>query len=444
MRLIKRLAISAAILGGVSSSLVEPSNADDLPRKPGLGAAITAAEGGGARIEKVLPAGTAEAAELKEGDVLTSMDGQPITAATDVIRIIAAHKSGDTLPTRVRRGEEERDSKLTLKERPREAGDGYEVEYGSVESRGARLRTIVTKPSADGRKPALLVIQGLGAFSVDNPVGPLVPYRLIPAALTKAGYVTMRVEKPGIGDSEGGPCPDIDFETELDGYRQALKALKARPDVDPDNVYIFGHSMGGVMGPLLAEEIPVRGVAAYGTALKPWHEYMLENTRRQMLLSGAPYPAADRANRVLARFMHHFAVEKLTPTEVAEKHPDLAEYVSQSYPDGIHQFNRHYRFFQQLHDLDLAEHWEKLDAHVLAAWGKSDFVTCGEDHAAIAEIVNASHPDRGAYLALEGSDHGFSRVESQKASQEGSAGFDYNPAFAEALVAWIGATREKD
>ncbi len=443
MRPIKRLAFSAAILGGISSSLVEPTNADDLPRKPGLGAAIAPAEGGGVRIEKVLPEGSAEAAGLKEGDVLASFDGRPVASTAEVIRAIASHKSGDALPAKVRRGEEEIDVEVRLKERPREAGDGYEVEYGSVESRGARLRTIVTKPTSDGKKPALLVIQGLGAFSVDNPIGPLAPYRLIPAALTKAGCVTMRVEKPGVGDSEGGPCPDIDFETELDGYRQALKALKARPDVDPENVYLFGHSMGGIMGPLLAEEIPVRGVVAYGTALKPWHEYLLENTRRQMLLSGAPHSAADRANRVLARFMHHFAVEKLTPTQVAEKHPDLAEYVSESYPDGIHQFNRHYRFFQQLHDLDLSEHWEKVDAHVLAVWGGSDFVSSGEDHSAIADVINAAHPGHGTYLALEGSDHGFSRVESQKASQQGAA-FEYNPAFAEALVAWIEKTRDKD
>ena len=36
----------------------------------------------------------------------------------------------------------------------------------------------------------------------------------------------MMVDKPGCGDSEGGPWPEIDFYTELDGYRQGLKALK--------------------------------------------------------------------------------------------------------------------------------------------------------------------------------------------------------------------------
>jgi hypothetical protein len=38
----------------------------------------------------------------------------------------------------------------------------------------------------------------------------------------KSDYVTVQVEKPGIGDSEGGPFADLDFATELDAYRQAL------------------------------------------------------------------------------------------------------------------------------------------------------------------------------------------------------------------------------
>jgi hypothetical protein len=46
--------------------------------------------------------------------------------------------------------------------------------------------------------------------------------------------------------------------------------------------------MGGVMAPLLASDVSVRGILVYGTITRTWFEYMLENTRRQMEL-------ADRA-----------------------------------------------------------------------------------------------------------------------------------------------------
>jgi pimeloyl-ACP methyl ester carboxylesterase len=93
------------------------------------------------------------------------------------------------------------------------------------------------------------VIQGLGPFSVESiPCRPGRYVRIIDE-FAHHGFVTMRVDKPGQGDSEGGPTHDMDFETELNGYGQTLMALKGLDFVDPDNVIIFGHSMGGMMGP---------------------------------------------------------------------------------------------------------------------------------------------------------------------------------------------------
>ncbi len=74
----------------------------------------------------------------------------------------------------------------------------------------------------------MFLIQGIGLASIDNPVGPLSSYKTIIDDFTRHGFVTLRVDKPGCGDSEGGPARDVDFDTELDGYRQALKMLKAR------------------------------------------------------------------------------------------------------------------------------------------------------------------------------------------------------------------------
>ena len=44
----------------------------------------------------------------------------------------------------------------------------------------------------------------------------------------------MRVDKSGQGDSQGEPCTALDFNHEAEGYRQALLALRARPDVDAE------------------------------------------------------------------------------------------------------------------------------------------------------------------------------------------------------------------
>ena len=58
------------------------------------------------------------------------------------------------------------------------------------------------------------------------------------------------------------------------------------PSIDQDKILIFGHSMGGCEGPIIATEFPVKGIAVYGTVTRTWHEYMLENLRRQAPLAG--------------------------------------------------------------------------------------------------------------------------------------------------------------
>jgi esterase/lipase len=51
--------------------------------------------------------------------------------------------------------------------------------------------------------------------------------------------------------------------------------------VDPERIYLFGHSMGGVLAPYLTAAVPVRGSMVYGTLARTWFEYQLENVRRQ-------------------------------------------------------------------------------------------------------------------------------------------------------------------
>src|SRR5262249_25620237 len=144
------------------------------------------------------------------------------------------------------------------------------------------------------------------------------------------GFVTLRVDKPGCGDSEGGPARDVDFETELDGYRQGLKMLKSRGDVDPNAIFIFGHSMGGVMAPLLSAENPVHGIIAYGTITRTWTEYMLENLRRQLDLGGTSPADIDRYLRAEAAFLAYLYSEKLSPRVIAERYPNLREHLAQT------------------------------------------------------------------------------------------------------------------
>ncbi len=419
-----------------------------LPRRSYLGVqvgpvpapareAAKLAEGEGVAVLGTLPDSAAEAAGLKPGDLIVAIAGQDVEGPAGFVAAASRASVGARLSLKVVREGEPIAIDLVPGERPREQSDEFRVEYGEIDSQGDRLRTVITRPKGEGKFPALLLIPGLGCFSQDAGLSADAPYKSLIDEFTRDGFVTLRVEKPGCGDSEGGPCPDVDFDTELDAYRQALKALKALDYVDADRVVIFGHSMGGVFGPIVAAENDVRGIAVYGTVVKTFFEYALENFRRQLLLTGADPADVDRRMRLESAFYSRVLLGKQTPAEAVAAAPDLAEVAEDVAPDGLHLFGRHIAFFHQLQGRNLPGSWQQTDAHVLALWGECDFVSTRDDHEQIAAIVEADRPGRGEFRALPNTDHGFDRADSPADSQaRGPAPGEPNPAFSEALRAW--------
>jgi len=432
----------------------------------------------GVVLEKIFPDTSAADAEFKAGDVILAISGVKVTGAPMFLQKTEEARAGDVLTVDVVRDGVKVEKRVTLKEMPREKGDGYDVVYGSVTSHGARLRTIDTRPKAEGRHPAVLLLQGYGCFSIDNPVGPPTGFTRIARDLARHGYVTMRVERPGCGDSEGGPCRDVDFNTELDGYREALRALKKFDFVDADNVFLFGHSMGGTMAPIMAVELPVRGIAVYGTASETWFEQILGQRRRIASLDGTNAAEVDRKILREARFWYPLLVEKKTPHEILEKHPELRKgFGTASWAGWVpmvtedkYVAGRHYKFLHQASDTNMGDVWTKVAAtrlsvegkipspeapggalhpRVLAIWGTSDWHVAREANAWIAEVVNRVQPGNGTFVALDSIDHFFLRTATPEESfryfkpVKGMPPTKYNRAIIETLCAWLDETVAK-
>lgn len=158
----------AAVLLGVSGSAW--GGGEPLSRRAWLGAALEAADGG-VRVKGVMAGGSAEAAGLTVGDVITSVNGEAIEGVPGVIGVLKGLRGGEVAQVRVSREGQEVAVPVAMKEWPREEGtEAYGVEYGDVSSSAGRMRTITYVPrGGEAKKPALLLIQGLSAATLDNP-----------------------------------------------------------------------------------------------------------------------------------------------------------------------------------------------------------------------------------------------------------------------------------
>ena len=426
------------------SDRVADSPAPPLPRRAGpIGVAVEGAPGGGPVVTMVMPGSAAEAAGLAVGDRIGSIDGRVIAAPAEVAEALANRPVGDRILLGIERGGEEPSVAEIVLRPASESVDGCEVRYGSVTvPRGYRLRTIVTVPeqsarAIDGRLPAFMFVQGITCDTIDRPLWPDVADTRLVHAMAKEGFVTIRVDKPGIGDSEGPSCSEIGFAEELEGFAAALAALAEMPEVDPERLYLFGHSMGGVMAPYLSSLTPVRGTVVYGTLVRTWFEYQLENVRRQMELQGYGPEFVTAAVQAEAKSSSVILIEKGTIGDVWSRWPELRQPTQGVALDEEHLSTRHMRFFHELQDLNLAEAWLASTGDVLALWGEFDWVCSQEDHDRIAALVDRRSPGSGRSMVLPGADHAFTRHANITASLLMMGRGEPMQDLPETVMAWI-------
>jgi uncharacterized protein len=417
---------------------IQPLTPEDLSALKGLTVPDSAL-----KITAVSPVFTAGKAGIKAGDILVSINGEALKPSTQMQLWVSQQQPGSAARFALIRDGKPLTLETTWFERPREPDNAfYRVRYESVVSQGARMRTIVTVPTAlkpGERAPAMLFIPGVSLITLDTALTNPDAYSQIIASFAKRGYVTMRVEKPGVGDSEGGPSFDVDFLREADAFRQGLKALIARPDVDPKRVVVIGHSMGGLWAPLILDGISVNAVAVGGTVFRNWYEYMIETVRRQHALGGKSAKEIDAEMRDVTAIQLMYLNEGMTPEVIAEKRPALKKSIAEDFPTKGYSMGRSHAFWHQVAAQNLPALWEKVNAKTLVFYGESEFVASEIDHPLLVDWLNKKQPGSAKYVKLPNSDHGFNQTTSPADSfaKWGKSGAVFNPNINDALHAWL-------
>lgn len=129
--------VFAGIAGAVYAQDATPE-ADTAAQTAYLGVTI-APDDAGARVDRVLAGSPAEAAGLEAGDVIVSIDGEPVTADS-LVTAIAGRAVGDVVALEVLRGEETLTVEATLGARPDDGragrrndgrfGQGFGFDFG--------------------------------------------------------------------------------------------------------------------------------------------------------------------------------------------------------------------------------------------------------------------------------------------------------------------------
>ena len=295
---------------------------------------------------------------------------------------------------------------ITAHARPPEQYPGIEVTYGSViTEKGHHVRTIITKPSGvKGKVPLIFVTQWLSCSQVEilNRARMSATDSLFYDLITKSGYAMMRVEKPGLGDSDGPDCSEADYESELATYRAAYKAVKKADFIDTTSIYVLGISIGSASAPLVFQDENIKGLIVTGGFYKTWYAHMLEIERNRLELTGSIPGEITEAIRKYIDFYNDYLHYQMTPEEVIKRKP----YLNGIWYEGdAHQYGRPAVYYQQVQQQNVAAAWDRIECPSLVIYGEYDWIMSRVDHEWMIKAVNKNHPGNGTLLVIPGMSH---------------------------------------
>ena len=406
-------------------------NSLNLPSKEGL------------IITSVTPKSSAEAADLKINDVMLSLNGVVLKSVKHYRETVKNIRENDQLKFDIYRNGDKLSLNTAALPLPFENSDKYDVVYDQVKFKDGYLRIITTRPKGEGKFKTILFIPGYMCYSLEN-LGKH-PYGQVVDRLSERGYSVIRVEKPGMGDCYNTPdCFDIDYSTELEAFETGFQKAITYDFVDKDNVFIFGHSLGGYEAPMIDKNKIAKGVIVCGTGLKTWYEYILDMFRFQNPIMGVDYVENEKVVQDMIKILYEYLVMKKEPKDIAindEVKKLMEEYLEYDEADRV--WERNYKFWQQLQDLNMPEVWKNVKANVLVIRGEGDIEAFStEEHETIVKIVNTYNPGRGKFLLIPNMDHGFATSKTPEESYKNKSvpGYYYNnfnPVVIDEISNWI-------
>lgn len=380
---------------------------DALARRAYAGVRVVKADSG-LRVESIDVSAALGRAGVEAGDVLVTAGGVALDDDATLKGVIRGLRAGDSLRLRVSRAGSVREVTVALDAWPVESYPGATVSLGSVARDGYRLRTIAVAPRVAGACPAVFFVQGYSCATVERPdmIASHDGLRALIGAMVGEGYAVWRVEKRGVGDSEGEPCTTQGFVDEHEDFGAALASMLAHPSVDRSRVVIFGHSLGATHAPALAARFPeVRGLVVYGGGIAPWTDYLDVNGRRQMRLAGVDDDGIEAIAAARRRFFHAVLVEGQSPHAALARDAELMGARSWFGLDAQGRIDgRCEQYWREVNSAPAERWFAETRVPVLSIWGTDDPVSERDEHVRIAEVVG-----RGRFVELDGADHAMMR-----------------------------------
>jgi pimeloyl-ACP methyl ester carboxylesterase len=282
----------------------------------------------------------------------------------------------------------------------------FRTEELRIPARDARLAGTLYVPVSGGPAPAVIFVHGAGPQKRWG-------YRELASHFASKGIAALIYDKRGCGASTG----DFGSASLHDLAEDALswaRLLRARPDVNPERIGLWGLSQGGIIIPIAAGRSPeVAFLIAVGGPLE------LEEQMRYF-----------RANLYRRRGLSKAVLD------VANKYALFGFDLTNKIRSGTLPVPRAWRpQFRTEFDLDMQAIWRRVRQPVLAIYGENDKqVPVGPNIAQLREALTQSGNRDYEIIIYPGASHA---IGSTRTGELGEDWVGYAPGYMDVMTDWV-------
>lgn len=305
----------------------------------------------------------------------------------------------------------------------------YREEEVSFSNGPVKLSGTLLLPVAAGRHPAVVFVHGSG------PEGRFAS-RYLAEHLAGNGVAALLFDKRGVGQSTGDWTHSTLQDLAADAVA-AVSLLRARPEVDPARVGIYGHSQGGLIAPLAAAgssgvAFIVAG-ASYGGTVFEQDLHRISNSLKRSELSE---PDQAKAWAFYRRFIDAMRTGQGVDALLASGDSVKAEawYQWLGIPPREHWL---WSFYPPVGNFDPLPIWKQVTVPVLLLYGQNDrVIPVDTSLVRIGRALDQGGNTRWAAVILPRAAHNFT------VSPEPGEPFEWRrvaPGLPDMVMSWVKA-----
>ena len=243
--------------------------------------------------------------------------------------------------------------------------------------------------------PAVVFVHGSGSSNMDEKVGKLTPFKDLAEGLVKHGIASVRYDKRPFAHGfkmlrDKSKVITVKEET-IDDAILATNLLKNDKRIDPNKVFIVGHSMGGMLAPRIdAEGGDYRGLIMMAGTPRKIEEVLMEQSREAM--ESMNWLMKKIAGKQLSKFNDLFdGIYELSDEEAKKK----------KVGNGTTLY-----YFKEMGENAAPKYLENLDKPMLFMQGDKDFqVKVDKDFGAYKKLLEGK--SNATFKLYENLNHAF-------------------------------------